>query len=79
MVAIYPFAIVLMIFALFGNLFNHAPSVYGMALIFTGIVAIYDGIKQAGFEIEAYDKFLSIFPFGVNGKLSSSTHNAGTM
>lgn len=67
LVAIYPFAIVLMIFALFGNLFNHAPSVYGMALIFTGIVAIYDGIKQAGFEIEAYDKFLSILPFYEQG------------
>lgn len=67
LVAIYPFAIVLMIFALFGNLFNHAPSVYGMALIFTGVVAIYDGIKQAGFEFEAYDKFLSIFPFYEQG------------
>lgn len=67
LVAIYPFAIVLMIFALFGNLFNHAPSVYGMALIFTGVVAFYDGIKQAGFEIEAYDKFLSIFPFYEQG------------
>ena len=63
LVAIYPIAIVLMVFALFGNLFNHAPSVYGVALIFTGVVALYDGIKQAGFEIKAYDNFLSIFPF----------------
>lgn len=63
LVAIYPIAIVLMIFALFGNLFNHAPSVYGMALIFTGFIALYDGIKQAGYKIEAYDNFLSIFPF----------------
>lgn len=67
LVAIYPIAIVLMVFALFGNLFNHAPSVYGVALIFTGVVALYDGIKQAGFKIEAYDKFLSIFPFYEQG------------
>ena len=67
LVAIYPIAIVLMVFALFGNLFNHAPSVYGVALIFTGVVALYDGIKQAGFEIEAYDNFLSIFPLYEQG------------
>lgn len=67
LVAIYPIAIVLMVFALFGNLFNHAPSVYGVALIFTGVVALYDGIKQAGFTIEAYDNFLSIFPFYEQG------------
>ena len=67
LVAIYPIAIVLMVFALFGNLFKHAPSVYGMALIFTGVVALYDGIKQAGFEIEAYDNFLSILPFYEQG------------
>ncbi|HEY4622505.1 MAG TPA: branched-chain amino acid transport system II carrier protein, partial [Solibacillus sp.] len=67
LVAIYPIAIVLMIYALFGNLFNHAPSVYGVALIFTGVVALYDGIKQAGFEIAAYDNFLSIFPFYEQG------------
>ncbi|MCH7320627.1 branched-chain amino acid transport system II carrier protein [Solibacillus sp. MA9] len=67
LVAIYPIAIVLMVFALFGNLFNHAPSVYGVALIFTGVVALYDGIKEAGFEIEAYDNFLSIFPFYEQG------------
>lgn len=67
LVTIYPIAIVLMVFALFGNLFNHAPSVYGVALIFTSVVALYDGIKQAGFEIEAYDNFLSIFPFYEQG------------
>ena len=67
LVAIYPIAIVLMVFALFGNLFNHAPSVYGVALIFTGVVALYDGIKQAGFKIEAYDNFLSIFPLYEQG------------
>lgn len=67
LVAIYPIAIVLMIFALFGNFFNHAPSVYGVALIFTGVVALYDGIKQAGFEFEAYDKLLSVLPLYEQG------------
>lgn len=67
LVAIYPIAIVLMVFALFGNLFNHAPSVYGVALIFTGFIALYDGIKQAGFKIEAYDKLLSYLPFYEQG------------
>ncbi|MEG0438889.1 MAG: branched-chain amino acid transport system II carrier protein [Solibacillus sp.] len=67
LVAIYPIAIVLMIFAMFGNLFNHAPSVYGVALIFTGVVALYDGIKQTGVTIPAYENFLSIFPFYEQG------------
>lgn len=67
LVAIYPIAIVLMLFALFGNLFNNAPSVYGVALILTGVVALYDGIKQAGFTIDAYDKVLSYLPFYEQG------------
>lgn len=67
LVAIYPIAIVLMIFAMFGNLFNHAPSVYGVALLFTGVVALYDGIKQTGVTISAYENFLSIFPFYEQG------------
>lgn len=63
LMAIYPIAIVLMILALFGNLFNHAPIVYGVSLIFTGVVALYDGIKTAGFEIPAYNNLLAMLPF----------------
>lgn len=62
LMAIYPIAIVLMLLALVGNFFNHAPIVYGMSLIFTGVVALYDGIKTAGFEIPAYNNLLSMLP-----------------
>ncbi|MER2190074.1 MAG: branched-chain amino acid transport system II carrier protein [Solibacillus sp.] len=62
LMAIYPIAIVLMILALFGNLFNHAPIVYGVSLIFTGVVALYDGIKTAGFKIPAYENLLAMLP-----------------
>lgn len=62
LMAIYPIAIVLMLLALVGNLFKHAPIVYGISLIFTGVVALYDGIKTAGFSIPAYENLLAMLP-----------------
>ena len=59
---IYPIAIVLMITALFGNLFNHSKYVYQFALIVTTFISLYDGIKKAGFTIPAYENLLSQLP-----------------
>ncbi|MEO4054155.1 branched-chain amino acid transport system II carrier protein [Solibacillus sp. CAU 1738] len=63
LLAIYPVAIVLMVLALFANLFNHNPLVYSLALIATALVSIYDGLKKVGIEIPAYEKALSYLPF----------------
>jgi branched-chain amino acid:cation transporter, LIVCS family len=59
---IYPIAIVLMITALFGDLFNHSKYVYQFALIVTAFISLYDGIKQAGFTIPAYENLLAQLP-----------------
>lgn len=67
LVTIYPIAIVLMIFALFGNRFNHVANVYRFGLVFTAVIAAYDGIKQAGFTIPAYENFLSHLPLYEQG------------
>ncbi|HWK22683.1 MAG TPA: branched-chain amino acid transport system II carrier protein [Ureibacillus sp.] len=59
---IYPIAIVLMFLVLFDQLFNRAPIVYGLALIATALVSLYDGIKTAGFSISWYENILSQLP-----------------
>ena len=59
---IYPIAIVLMILALIGDIFKHSKFVYSFALIVTTFISIYDGIKQAGFEIPAYESILKTLP-----------------
>ncbi|WP_397537229.1 branched-chain amino acid transport system II carrier protein [Rummeliibacillus pycnus] len=65
---IYPLAIVLMILILVSNLFNDARPVYIVALIFTGLVSIYDGLKGAKvIDIKAYDALLSHLPLYSSG------------
>ena len=59
---IYPISIVLMIFALFGNLFKHSKYVYSFALIVTTFISLYDGIKEAGFTINFYENVLIQLP-----------------
>ena len=59
---IYPIAIVLMILALVGDIFKHSKFVYSFALIVTTFISLYDGIKQAGFEIPAYESILKTLP-----------------
>lgn len=59
---IYPIAIVLMILALIGDIFNHSKFVYSFALIVTTFISLYDGIKKAGFEIPAYESILKTLP-----------------
>ena len=59
---IYPIAIVLMVTALFGDLFKHNKYVYQFTLIVTTLISLYDGIKQAGYSIPAYENLLVKLP-----------------
>lgn len=59
---IYPIAIVLMLLALIGDVFKHSKFVYSFALIATAIISLYDGIKEAGFEIPKYEAILKAIP-----------------
>ena len=58
LLAIYPIAIVLMIVSLIAGKFGHAPIVYILPLAVTTLVAINDGLNQAGWTIDAYNDFL---------------------
>ena len=62
LLAIYPIAIVLMTVALFAGIFNHARIIYVLPLITTLFVAINDGLKGFGIEIEWYNDLLNKLP-----------------
>lgn len=67
LLAIYPLAIVLMLLTLIGKWFNDSRAVYISALIFTGLVSVYDGLKQAGFTSASYESFLNHIPLYSTG------------
>ncbi|MEJ8800454.1 branched-chain amino acid transport system II carrier protein [Pontibacter sp. H249] len=68
LVAIYPIVIVLIILTLFGSALKKRHAVYTWAVLFTGIISIFDGIAAAGFElsITAYlAEYLPLFSLGM--------------
>lgn len=48
--AIYPIAIVLIVLAMIDKLFRGSMAVYGLTILFTGIVSIFDALGQVGIE-----------------------------
>jgi LIVCS family branched-chain amino acid:cation transporter len=48
--AIYPIAIVLIVLAMIDKLFRGSTAVYGLTILFTGIVSIFDALGQVGME-----------------------------
>lgn len=62
LLAIYPIAIVLMLLALVAHRFNNSSIVYGLPLIATAAISIYDGLKTTGFELPAYENIISNLP-----------------
>lgn len=67
LLAIYPLAIVLMILTLASKWFNDARAVYITALIFTALVSLYDGLKQANITITGYENLLNLIPLYSTG------------
>ncbi len=51
LVAIYPIVIVLIALTLMGSALKNRNTVYTWAVLFTGIISLFDGIKAAGFEL----------------------------
>lgn len=62
LLAIYPIAIVLMLLALFANHFQHSSIVYGLPLLVTAAISIYDALKALGIEISTYENIISYLP-----------------
>ncbi|MFJ7973994.1 branched-chain amino acid transport system II carrier protein [Psychrobacillus sp. NPDC096389] len=67
LVATYSLTIVLIVISLFHPLFGGSSSVYIVAMIFTGVVALYDGFKAFGFTFGIVDTYMSHLPFAALG------------
>lgn len=59
---IYPLAIVLMLMSFFDHLFDRQPIVYILALSFTAIVSIFDGLKLTPLNIDPALNILKHLP-----------------
>lgn len=59
---IYPLAIVLMIMSFFDKLFDRKPIVYILALSFTAVVSIVDGLDVTNIKIEPVTEVLKHLP-----------------
>lgn len=59
---IYPLAIVLMIMSFFDHLFHRQPIVYILALSFTAIISIFDGLKLTTLNIDPVVNVLKYLP-----------------
>jgi len=67
LLAIYPLAIVLMILSFIDKSFNRAPIVYGLALLFTSFISIFDGFKAAKITFPAVEAVFSNLPLYSQG------------
>jgi branched-chain amino acid:cation transporter, LIVCS family len=60
---IYPLAIVLVIMSFFHRWYKGSAKTYGMALLFTVVFSIYDGLNAFGIKAEWLEPLLSWSPF----------------
>ncbi|OQP03438.1 branched-chain amino acid transport system II carrier protein [Geobacillus sp. 44B] len=60
---IYPLAIVLVIMSFFHRFYQGSAKTYGMALLFTAVFSIYDGLNAFGIKAEWLKALLSWSPF----------------
>ncbi len=56
--AIYPIAIMLIVLAMLDKFFNGSTVVYGLTILFTGIVSVVDALGQVGMQ---WNFFLNLF------------------
>jgi branched-chain amino acid:cation transporter, LIVCS family len=67
LLALYPLAIVLMILSFIDKSFNRSPIVYGLALLFTSFISIFDGFKAAGIKFPGVETVLTNLPLYSEG------------
>ncbi|MDV4151008.1 branched-chain amino acid transport system II carrier protein [Clostridium sp. AL.422] len=65
--AIYPIAIMLIVLSMFDFIFKGNKYVYGLTILFTGLVSIIDAIRQVGFANYSLVKLLSYLPLYKEG------------
>lgn len=60
--AIYPIAIMLIVLSMFDFIFKSNKYIYGLTILFTGVVSIIDAMGQAGLAKDSLLKIISYFP-----------------
>ncbi len=65
--AIYPIAIMLIVLSMFDFIFKGNKYVYGLTILFTGVVSFIDVIRQIGFANDSLVKLLSYLPLYKEG------------
>lgn len=65
--AIYPIAIMLIVLSMFNSIFKDNKYIYGLTILFTGIVSIIDAIGQMGLAKESLVKLISYLPLYKEG------------
>jgi branched-chain amino acid:cation transporter, LIVCS family len=65
--AIYPIAIMLIALSMFNSIFKDNKYIYGLTILFTGIVSIIDAIGQMGLAKESLVKLISYLPLYKEG------------
>lgn len=60
--AIYPIAIMLIVLSMFDFIFKSNKYIYGLTILFTGVVSIIDAMGQAGLGKDSLVKTISYFP-----------------
>ena len=60
--AIYPIAIMLIVLSMFDFIFKSNKYIYGLTILFTGVVSIIDAMGQAGLAKDNLLKLISYFP-----------------
>ncbi|WP_462408730.1 branched-chain amino acid transport system II carrier protein [Neobacillus sp. Marseille-QA0830] len=67
LVMAYPITIVLVSLAFFHRLFGGSHKVYTGAILLTGLVSFYDGVKMFGFKWDLLDSFIAYLPLASVG------------
>lgn len=65
--AIYPIAIMLIVLSMLNSIFKDNKYIYGLTILFTGIVSVIDAIGQMGLAKESLVKLISYLPLYKEG------------
>lgn len=65
--AIYPIAIMLIVLAMLDFIFKGNKYVYGLTILFTGVVSVIDSLGQVGMKIDALTNMIAILPLYKEG------------
>lgn len=67
LMAVYPVTLVLVLLYFFEKLFRGDRLVYRLAVIFTAVISVLGGLKEAGLGGDAIDSILNALPWGAEG------------